>query len=302
MRMILLTLLLVTTRFSSAQNYVSEHFGGSVGMVLNLGTHVNAVGLNLKGYYTESFFQVNAGTTIYFNQSSYAGRTKFWENRTSLGLVLLAGKKTTQPNLILDGLNHQTPYNLGIGYNYLWYFDQAGTSQRSGGFGFHIKHFSLFHENDFFGGQGEDRYRSGIAYASYRYKDWQFGAGIYIWTGDSRKAIWQRLSFEKCPNGFSVLEDEPYGKTSHGALFASATYNFPMRQTATLRIGIDSEQVRHELQNRLLHDLWFLPKSMERSTPHYPRLDDHGCPVFDRKDIRKNKFYMQLNANDNWSN
>lgn len=301
MRILLLCFLLLS-RSLSAQTYASEHFGGSIGLVLNMGTHVNAVGLNLKGYYTDYFFQVNAGTTVYSNQSSYGNRRKFWESRTSLGLVLLGGKKMTQPNLTLDGLNHQTPYDLGIGYNYLWYFDQAGTSQRSGAFGFHIKTFSLFHENDFFGGQGEDRFRSGIAYANYRYNDWQFGVGIYIWTGDSRHASWERCTFDKCPNGFSILEDQPYGKTSHGALFASATYNFPMRQTATFRIGVDSEQVRHGLQNRLLHDLIFLPKSIERSTPHYPRLDEHGCPVFDAKEIRKNKFYLQMNANDNWSN
>ncbi len=301
MRILLISFLLIS-RSLSAQNYASEHFGGMVGVLLNMGTHVDAIGLNIKGYYTDYFFQVNGGSTIYFHPKSYGNRKNFWESRTVLGGVLLAGKKEQTPNLMLDGLNHQTPYNLGIAYNYIWYFDNRGTSQSSGAFGFHINAFSLFHENDFFAGEGEDRFRTGLAYANYRYKDWQFALGLNIWTGDSRHGTWERLTMDKCPNGFCVLEDEPYGKSSHGILFASVTHQFEFGQNATMRVGLDSEHIRHGFQNRLLHDLIFLPKSMKRSTPHYPRLDEQGCPVFDPKQVRKNKFYFQMNANDNWAN
>lgn len=301
MRSILLSFLF-TSSFLNAQNYFPEHFGGSVGLVLNMGTHVDAVGINFKGYYTDYFFQVNAGSTFYFYSKGYAERKMFWENRSTLGLVLLAGKKNTDRNLMLDGLNHQTAYNYGAGYSYIWYFDNAQTTQRSGSFGIHIKEFSLIHENDLFGGYAHDRFRTGRAYANFRYKNWQFAAGMFLWTGDSRGAKWQRLSMDKCPNGFSILEDQPYGRTSHGILYASASYHFPYAQTATLRIGLDSERIRHGLQNRLIHDLIFLPKSVKPSTPHYPRLDPHGCPVFDVDKIRKDKFYFQLNANDNWAN
>lgn len=301
MRIILLSILLIFSQ-ARAQNYVAEHFGGSIGVVLNMGTHVDAIGINLKSYYTDFFFQINAGSTIYFHPKSYGGRKKFWENRTVLGGVLLAGKKQLAPNLMLDGLNHQTSYNFGLAYNYIWYFDNKETTQRSGAFGFHIKEFSLFHENDFFAGQGEDRFRTGFVYANYRYKEWQFAAGINIWTGDSRHARWEKYTMYHCPNGFSILEDQPYGKTSHGILFASATRHFKFGQHATMRIGIDSEHIRHAFQNRLIHDVMFLPQNFERSTPHYPRLDEHGCAIFDAKHVRKNRFFFQLNANDNWSN
>lgn len=299
---IILFIILFSSSSLNAQSYFSEHFGGSIGVVLNMGTHVDAIGLNLKGYYTDYFFQINAGSTVYFHPKSLGNRTNFWENRTVLGGVLLAGKREQAPNMMLDGLNHQTPYNLGIAYNYIWYFDNRNTSQTSGAFGFHIKAFSLFHENDFFAGEGEDRFRTGRAYANYRYKDWQFALGLNIWTGDSRHGTWQRLSMDKCPNGFCILEDQPYGKTSNGIFYGSATYHFPYQQTATMRIGLDMEQIRHAMQNRMFHDLMFLPKTFKRSTPHYPMLDSHGCPVFDPKQARDGKFYFQLNANDNWAN
>lgn len=302
MRILFVVIFLLFTGATHAQTYFSEHFGGSVGVVVNLGSHKDAIGINLKGYYTDFFAQVNVGTAFFFHQRGYGGREKFWENRTVLGAVLLAGKKELRPNLMLDGLNHQTAYNYGIAYNYIWYFDNVQTSQHSGAFGFHIKNFSLFHENDFFAGEGEDRFRTGTVYANYRYEDWQFALGMNMWTGDSRHAKWEKNGFDKCPYGFSILEGEPYGKTSHGILFASATHHFGYGQNATLRLGWDSENIRHAFQNRLIHDYIFLPKSVKRSTPHYPRLDENGCAVFTSKDVRKGKFYFQLNANDNWSN
>jgi hypothetical protein len=301
MRSILLIFILTST-FSNAQSYFSEHFGGSVGVVLNMGTHVDAIGINLKGYYTDYFFQLNTGTTFTFRPKSYGNRKNYWESRTVFGAVLLAGKREQTPNLMLDGLNHQTSYNLGLAYNFILYYDNMNTSQRSGAWGFHINRFSLFHENDFFGGRGEDRFRSGLVHLNYRYQDWQFSTGLYIWTGDSRHGVWERITMKNCPNGFCILEDQPYGRTSHGVMYASATRHFGFGQHATIRIGLDSENFRHAFQNRLIHDIMFIPQDwVKRSTPHYPRLDEHGCPTFDKSNARKNKFYFQLNANDNWA-
>lgn len=301
MRMLFLSIFLLAGS-ANAQNYFSEHFGGSVGVVLNLGTHVDAVGINVKGYYTDYFVQLNTGTTFSFHPKSYGGRANFWESRTVFGAVLLGGKREQAINPMLDGLNHQTPYNLGIAYNFILYYDNVNTTQTSGAWGFHINRFSIMHENDFFGGRGEDRYRTGIAMINYRYQDWQFSAGLYIWTGDSRHGRWEKLSMKNCPNGFCILEDQPYGKTSHGIMYGSVTRHFDYGQNATMRIGVDSEHFRHAFQNRTFHDIFFLPQGLfKRSTPHYPRLDEHGCPTFDKENVRKDRFYFQLNANDNWS-
>jgi hypothetical protein len=59
-------------------------------------------------------------------------------------------------------------------------------------------------------------------------------------------------------------------------------------------MGIDSEQVRHVFQNKLFHDLPFLPKKYQNQTPHYPRLNKEGLPVFTKNEVRKDKFYFSL--------
>ncbi|MES2799596.1 MAG: polymorphic toxin type 23 domain-containing protein [Bacteroidota bacterium] len=291
---------------SSAQSYQSTdgHFGLSAGLVLNFGTHVNALGINLNAFYTDYFFQVNAGNSFQFNINSYGKRRNFIENRTSLGLQLLAGKRQQTPDFELDASLHNTSFNYGVGFNYIYYFDNAGTSQFSGAWALHIKKLSIIHENDVFGGQHKDRFRTGHFVAQYRLnEDVKISAGLNIWTGETRHSIWQHIETEKMPSGFRVLEDLLYGRTSHGVLYAGVHYRIPFYgQVAQARIGIDSEHIRHAVQNRLMHDLLFLPKKIERNTPHYPRLDEEGCPVFEKELVRKNRFYFQLGSNEYLTN
>ena len=284
------------------QEYLKNHFGATVGITANFGTHINAVGINLKGFYTDYFAQLNATSTFYFYRKGIGNRSKYWESRNSIGLVLLAGKKQMEVDFLLDGLNHQTKYNYGLGYNYVFYFDNAGTSQNSGGFAIHLKNFSVYNENDVFGGQAKDRFRTGHFYISYRKEDYKFGLGLNLWTGETANSKWDKTAMDKMPSGFRILEDLPHGRSSHGILYGAFTYNLPNAQYAHLKFGIDSEHIRHVIQNRIIHDLTFLPKGIERNTPHYPRLDENGCPVFNKTDTRKSKFYMQFGLNENWSN
>lgn len=300
MRIVAILILLIPF-LSKGQNYFREHFGGSIGIVFSVGTHVNNIGVSTNFYYTDYFFQVNATNTFTLIHQSYGGRKRFWENRSAAGVILLTGKQNTPVDFMIDGLNHQTNYDLGAGFNYIWYFDNQRTSQRSGAFVAHIKSFSIAHENDVFGGLRKDRFRTAHLRLNYRYQDFRFGLGVNLWTGETANSRWEHIHLDKCPNGFRILEDLPYGKTSHGILYASVRYRLPYGQNVQMRLGTDSEGIRHGFQNRLIHDLIFLPKKIERTTPHYPRLDKYGCPVFEKEGTRKNKLFLQFGTNENAS-
>lgn len=280
------------------QSFTSSRFGASLGLTVQLGSHVRAVGITVRGYYHDHFYQVNVGNCITWNALSYGNRRSFWENRASLGLVLLAGKHDAPIDFDLDGLNHQTTYNYGVSYNYLIYTDNAGTSQLSGGWGLHLKAFSIRFENDVFGGQARDRFRTGHLWASYRMEQFKLHAGLYIWTGETRGSTWIREPGEKMPSGYRSLESLPYGKTSHGVLYGGVQVRMPYGNVAHLKVGDDSEHIRHAFQNRFTHDLVLLPKSMERNTPHYPRLDENGLPVFEKSKVRKDRFFLQFGMNE----
>jgi len=298
----LLFILILMHGNADAQTFRNEKFGISMGIVLNVGTHSDRIGFLLNTFYHDYFYQFNAGGMISLNIKGYGGRKRFLEARNYLGLILLTGKKEMLPDAQTDGLLHNTSYNYGLGYNYLWYFDNAGTSQLSGGWSAHVKRFSMLFENDVFGGQAKDRFRTGHIAFNYRYEQLKFSTGLYIWTGETAHSVWQKVSFENCPSGFRILEDLPYGKSSHGIFYGSVNYSLGYGQYLHARIGLDSEHIRHGFQNRLIHDLLFLPSAIERNTPHYPRLDDKGCAVFVKDSVRRDRVFLQVGANENWSN
>jgi hypothetical protein len=275
--------------------------GFQLGAIVQFGSHINALGISGNIYYTDFFYQFNVSSQLKYNFTSLGNRTHFWENRNAAGLMLLAGKKNISPDFQFDALNHQTKFSNALGYNYIWYFDQAGTSQRSGGWGLHLRYFSLLFENDVFGGQQKDRFRTGTIQLNYRYKDWKFFTNLNLWTGETANSFWNKTPLPKCPSGYRCLENLPFGKTSHGILSVGFSRNFLEKQTTSFKIGIDSEHIRHATQNRFAHDLLILPKSVERNTPHYPRLNEEGKPVFEKSEVRKSRIYFQSGINEIWS-
>jgi len=291
---------LLFTPFLYGQTYFDQHFGGSIGVVSNFGTHSNRLGVSFNAYWTDYFVQANLNSHLTFNFKNLGKRKKFWGMRNSAGVLLLGGKKETKIDFQLNGMNHQTNYNYALGFNYIIYSDNAGTSQRSGAFGIHAKDFFIYHENDVFGGQAFDRYRTAKVHFSYRYLDYKFGLGIDLWTGKTRNApLFSNLN-SKMRGGYKDLENMPFGKTSHGIFYTSLTYNLPFQQNTFVKIGVDSEQIRHAIQNRFMHDLLFLPKNIKHKSPHYPRLDKDGCPVFVKDSVRPSRLYFQVGTNDDF--
>lgn len=280
----------------------AQELGFQVGAVLNLGTHVTNIGFNTQVYVLHKFVQVNVAQSTKINFYSYGKRKNLIEHRLAAGLLLMAGKQNITPDFHYDALNHQSRFQSALGFNYILYNDNRNTSQLSGAWSLHHNYFSLYFENDVFGGQAKDRFRSGILQFNYRYRDVKYFTNLYIWTGETAKSIWVRETKPGCPNGYRSLADLPYGKTSHGIWSVGAHVNAGHKQVLTAKAGIDSEQIRHAFQNRISHDLMFLPKSVKRHTPHYPRLDKNGMPVFTKEEIRKNRLYLQVNLNDVWSN
>lgn len=293
-----LVLFLLVSFQGYAQSYFTEHFGGKIGLIANVGSHNNSIGLIANGFYTDHFFQINVSSSIYFNTKGYGNRNQFIEARNAIGLLLMVDRKKAFVNYHFDALSHNTNHRYALGYNYIFYNDNKGTSQNSGGFSLHLDKISILHENDVFGGQAKDRFRTGHFQISYTDSLYRIGLGVNMWTGETANTTWWHSSTPQTPYGYRILEENQYGGTSHGILYASFDAKFPFQQVPGLKIGIDSEEVRHFFQNKLFHDLSFLPKTFQRTTPHYPRIDEHGCATFDPANRRKDRLYLQLGLND----
>lgn len=301
MRFFFLFPLLLSKISADAQSYESKYWGVKLGVVAHLGTHVNQFGLRINAYATYAFTQVNIENTTTLSLTQLGGRKKLVENRVGLGTLLLGGIKNINTDFIWGTLHHQTSFKNALGYTYLWYRDNRSTSQNSGGWTLQSGNFQLFFENDIFAGTGRDKYRTGHLQIAYQQRDYSFQLGVQLWTGETRGSVWNKTPQENTPNGYRSLEKLPFGKTSHGILYAGLNYHLPATNFLSARIGFDSEQVRHVFQNRISHDLVFLPQKVERKTPHYPRLNADGTPVFSKKEMRKTRFYSQFGVNPLWS-
>jgi len=282
-----------------AQNTVNV--GASLGLVLDFGTHERQLGLELNAYVQTYCVQLNTGTQFSFFLNGLGERKRFMEERTYLSGVLMGGKRNLVPTWEINSLNHNTNYSNSLTYSYLWYHDNVGTSQRSGAFGLQMKYLSLAFENDIFAGQGKDRFRTGHLAFGYRYQQNAFQLGVNIWTGETKGSVLKQGGTINYPYGFRDLSLLPYGKTSHGIFYFSYKTILPFQQQVKASIGIDSEEIRNVLQNKIAHNLPFLPKKMKRNTPNYLRLGSNGFPVDTKTDRRKDILFLQIGTNGDWS-
>lgn len=282
----------------------AQEFGVRLGLVVNLGTHANAIGLKLNGYFCTDFVQLNIENQSKIHLTSWGKRQNFTENRFALGAVLMTGKDRIIRNFEFSPSWHNTQSPYSIGYTYYWYLDNIGTSQKSGAWSIGIKKFQLYFENDVFGGQAKDRFRSGLVRFAYLDSLFHYDLRCFIWTGETKGSVWNKKPMPGAPNGFRDLRDLPFGKTSHGILAFGITRVLPpyndnyMSNYVSASIGVDSEQIRHFVQNKLSHDLIFMPKSYKRNTPHYPRLNKNGLPVFEKKERKKDRLFLQMGTSE----
>ena len=282
---------------SHAQKWTGKHWGIQTGISIELGTTVNYVGLKIQGYYTNEFVQLNIGNHIRFNSSHLGNRKNFVTQRINTGIALLAGKRNARPQLIFDGLNHQTQYEYGLAYNYLWYFDNIGSSQRSGGFGLHYKQLSFLIENDIFAGSGRDRFRT--SYASFHYHDdlYNLSLNTTLWTGETWGTRFMNTPDSTYQKGYKDLRETLYGKTSHGIISVGLDYQIFYGNHVSALAGIDSEQMRNIIQNKFMHDKKFIPKRWRKPNVNYPMLNLDGLPIHTNQEAKPSHLFLEFGLN-----
>lgn len=294
---ILLLLVFAQAKFGYSQLFRHDTWGLQICLTANFGTHINQFGLKVQGYYVYEFVQLNAGNQFLINASNLANRKNFIENRINVGAVLLAGERNSTPTFILDGLNHQTKYDYGLGYNYLWYLDNADSYQVSGGFGFHIKQFSLLVENDIFSGNGRDRFRTSFTQLNYHNDMINLKLNTQLWTGETWGTKLQNLEDNPYQKGYKDLRNTLYGRESHGILSIGIDYYLFYGNSLSALVGVDSETIRNGLQNKFMHDKPFIPKKWRKPNVHYPMLDKFGKPVHKKNACKKERFFFQFGFN-----
>ena len=217
-----------------------------------------------------------------------------FENKNSIGVVGLFGSLKNTSDYSYSCLQHQSLKKYGLAYSYIWYRDNKSTSQKSGAVGFHVNRLSILHENDFFSGFGKDRFRTGDITICLQDSLTKYISGIQLWTGETSGTRIKENKENKTKR-YKNLSDLPYGRTSNGIFFIGISNKIYLNNNLNIKLGLDSEQIRHLIQNKLLHDFPLLPK--KNKTPYYPRLDSNGLPTFNKENIKKARLYYSFELN-----
>jgi len=258
-----------------AQITSGSNWGFNVGAVTALGNRFQRVGLTVQSYYCYNYLQGNVEVRAYHNFRNLGPRKRYNELVASAGLVLGYGATQGLHNPFLSVVSNQTGHVNSIGYAQNFYFNKIKTVQWTGTIAVQLNNISIISENDIFARSTLDRFRTGGLLVQYQYKDlYQIAANCTMWTGQmGNNKITDDGDFPFV--GYMDTTNGVYTNYSHGLLSGQFKMALNNGQNLQANAGIDAEQVRNFVQNRLIHDM--IPG--RRKVPqncHIPMLDTAG--------------------------
>lgn len=274
----LITLCLLSLQAKGQLWYKTDR-GMNIGLVSALGNRFQRLGFTVQGYYCYGHVQGNAEVRLYRNFRNLGLRKKYNELVTSAGVLVGYGSINTLHNPFISTVSNQTGYRSSVGYSYNLYFNKIKTTQQTGTLALQFRDVSIITENDLLARPELDRFRTGGILVQYQYRDQlQLALNCTMWTGqmgDHRILV----SNGFFPYGYMDTTDGRYTQYSHGLLSTQAKANLGHGQIAQANLGVDAEQVRNFVQNRLIHDMAFLPKKWHNPRNcHLTMVDTAGNP------------------------
>ena len=284
--------------------YSDSNFGFNVGANFALGSHFQRFGINFNFYYYNKNFQANTEARFYFNFKNPGPQKIYAEMALAQGLVIGFGNKQNYFNPFINSVSNQTGYNFSAAYSYNLYLNSKKTiktKQQTGIIAFQIKDIALIIENDILARPILDRFRTGAFLIQYQYQDvFQAAVNCTMWTGAMGKTVRENPDF---PWGCYIdTTGGTYTNISHGMLSAQLKYHMGLSQIIQANVGIDAEQVRNAMQNKLIHEVFFLPKNwFKRYNCHIPMIDTQGNQYLyqSNQKIKKPQFYWNVMSNAN---
>jgi hypothetical protein len=279
-----------------AQLFSSDTWGFNIGGVFALGNRFQRIGYSFQAFYYYKFVQFNGEVRVYHNLKNLGPPKSYSELVTSLGTTIGYGKKNVFDNPFLSPVSNQTGFRNSISYSYNAYFNRIRTRQQTGIIALQFGDVSIISENDLYARSYLDRFRTGAFLLQYQYKNrFQFALNCTMWTGKMGHECRDNKKFPYV--GYIDTTGGIYTNYSHGLLSAQFKMALETGQNFQANVGIDAEQVRNAVQNRLIHDMMVIPRKW--FTPincHIPMLDDAGNQYLyqPRQKVKKPELYWNV--------
>lgn len=277
--------------------YPNTNYGFYAGINLAFGTHVNRLGLNAGFYVYYNWFQSNTELRLYRNRKNLGPPISYSEFVLSQGVVYAFGKRNRAENVFMSSVSNQTGYDHAMAYTYSAYFNKIGTRQQTGILAFQFGDIFFIAENDLLAKPSLDRFRTGAFLLMYQYQNlYQFAVNCTMWTGQmgNRQNLDAASAFAHC---YMDSLGGRYTNYSHGMLSLQMKTALPYYQNLQVNVGIDAEQIRNSVQNKVFHDMVMLPKKWRpKNNCHIPMLDSNGNQYLYKEGQKIKSARLFLNA------
>jgi len=295
MKKVIILIFLISASLLSSSQSLNTHMG----IMLNLGTHIERYGLFIQNTLISNHWQTSLQFSFYHNTKTLGPQSPHWEAQSQINLMYAYGKININNNNLFN-LNYlnKTRYNNVVGYGHTIYHNTVNTTQHTGTLYLGINKWTLIMENDMLGMTTSDQYRTGALHLSYRSNRILYAMHQVMWTGEKGKQI--RNSNYPSRQGYRDMYHSRYGLYSHGIIYFNISLLMPYNQIFQIGAGVDADQIRHIIQNKFLHDVIFLPKKFSnKNNAHFPMISQDGkMYLFEKtQKIRKPIPYIQTQLN-----
>lgn len=294
---------LATCLSTKAQELTSgpnSNFGVYGGLHMGIGTHIQRLGLNIGFFIYQGQIQSNTEVKVYWNLKNLGPSLPHKELVLSQGLVFSYGIKNKAESPFFGIVSNQTGYNYSLAYAYNAYFNSIRSGQQTGILALQFEDLFLITENDLLAKASLDRFRTGAFLCMYQYQNsYQFALNCSMWSGQMGPGqIRNRDGFPaRC---YMDSSGGVYTNYSHGLLSVQFKAALPYRQQVQVNAGVDAEKVRNFVQNKIMHDMIFLPEKWRpKNNCHIPMICNDGSPYLYEKNqqLRDPQLYLNLFVN-----
>lgn len=267
-----------------------DNYGIRIGLHVSLGTHVQRIGLMTGAYFIAGSIQANTEIRANYNRRDLGPPLQHAAFVISQGITIGYGNQAGLTDHFYSPVSNQTGHAYALAYACNFYLNNIGTAQRTGLIHLQFNRFSIITENDILAQAGADKFRTGAVSIQYHHDEKvRVAISCTAWTGRfGKKKMLPDSSW--C---YMDTEGGLYTDFSHGLLTTELKYALPYGQNIQLGAGLDAEQVRHALQNQLLHHLF------SRKNCYMPMLDRQGKAWIpgSAEPIRKSRLLLQGQVN-----
>lgn len=293
------------TIFSSLQlNSQSNDGTLNLQLVVNFGYPVTSIGANVIYQQNPlSGWQAAVGYGIRYNYRNYGPREAHLEHNLFVSNYYQWGEKEIADHDQLLVLKHIDGFNSlnSVGYTWERFYNKLGTSQNVGTVSFRFDRVVTLLSNDVLANtKGKDRYRTGAFSVGYRDGDQFLTTSVLLWTGNTHCGKKIRDTDYPARWGYKDISDCNNGDLSHGVWSINFYQGLNYGNSISLALGTDSERVRNVIQNKVFHDMYFVPDAFHTTeNMHIPMKTEDGenYLFLEEQSIRANRFVWNLGLN-----